>query len=224
MKMKSTELPKYNMFRSVDQNVASGRVYFLAHQNLISEANIVVPILARIMQEKYGPRIWNWFFPSAKENIKGYKWSEKRGVYTDEEEFRPRKRTRGGKTPKKRRSSIGRNHRGVGVGLDLHLGGSTQESVSISNASTRRKRSSASTSNRRKTRRSRLPSPAMEKLGNTSASQLTSSKTKTSGTIDTAQTGKISRKSNTLRPAMSILDETKMAANKSNESQNKDKE
>ena len=144
--------------------------------------------------------------------------------YTDEEEFRPRKRTRGGKNPKKRRSSIGRNHRGVGVGLDLHLGGSTQESVSISNASTRRQRSSASTPNRRKTRRSRLPSPAMEKLGNTSASQLTSSKTKTSGTTDTAQTGKISRKSNTLRPAMSILDETKMAANKSNESQNKDKE
>ena len=80
MQMKLTEYPEYNLFRAVDQNVNTGRVYFLAHKNLLSEANVVVPILAKIVEEKYGSRIWNWFFPSAKENIKAI-IGQKRKVY-----------------------------------------------------------------------------------------------------------------------------------------------
>ena len=83
--MKSTEFPEHNLFRAVDQNINAGRVYFISHKNLLSEANVVVPILARIMEIKYGPRIWIWFFSSAKENIKGYHWSEEKGVYTEED-------------------------------------------------------------------------------------------------------------------------------------------
>ena len=59
MAMKSTKFPDVNLFRSVNQKVYEGRVYFVVHEKFLAEANEVVPILARIMEIKYGPCIWN---------------------------------------------------------------------------------------------------------------------------------------------------------------------
>ena len=124
MAMKSFEFPEMNLFRSVDQNVYEGRVYFVVHKKLLSEANEVVPIIAKIMEIKYGPRVWNWFFNSAKDAVAGYEWSQEQGVFTaedailehnleksslgfmpeDEEEFRKFTVTKNGGTAKKRKA------------------------------------------------------------------------------------------------------------------------
>ena len=83
--MKSTKFLDINLFRSVDQNVYKGRMYFVVHKKFLAEANKVVLILARIMEIKYGPRIWNWFFSLAKDVVEGYEWLLEQGVYTAED-------------------------------------------------------------------------------------------------------------------------------------------
>jgi len=167
---------------------------------------------------------------------------------TDEDEFRPKKRTK----TRKRRSSSSRNKQSVGVGFDIVLGSPSQEPIPVSRASTSRRRKSASSTaissslsgsrRRRKTRSSLLPSLAMESLDGSPGSRSTSSKSRSTTTTarksatpssepntkevltdSPAQKMKRRRKTSTLRPAMSILDETKkVTGNTSTKSQNED--
>ena len=167
---------------------------------------------------------------------------------TEEDEFRPKKRTK----TRKRRSSSSRKKQSVGVGFDIVLGSSSQEPIPVLSASTSRRRKSASSTaisssisgsrRRRKTRSSLLPSLAMESLDGSPGSRSTSSKSKSTSTTarksaapssepdikdvltdSPAQKMKRKRKTSPLRPAMSILDETKKATgNTSTKSQNED--
>jgi len=57
----------------------------VCHKKLESEAQAVVPILALIMETKFGPRIWRWFFHSAKDVIVGYTWTEEKGIVSEED-------------------------------------------------------------------------------------------------------------------------------------------
>ena len=85
MAMKSNEFPELNLFQSVDQNAFEGRIFFICHSKLESEAQAVVPILALIMETKFGPRAWRWFFHLAKDAIIGYSWTEETGVTSEED-------------------------------------------------------------------------------------------------------------------------------------------
>ena len=80
MGLKSIEQPDRNLFRAVDQNSREGRVYFLVNEKMELEATSIVTVLPLIFQEKYGPRIWTWFFKSAADAVVGYTWNEKDGV------------------------------------------------------------------------------------------------------------------------------------------------
>ena len=85
MALKLNEFPDLNLFQSVDQNAFEGRIFFVCHSKLESEAQAVVPILALIMETKFGPRAWRWFFHSAKDAIIGYSWTEETGVTSEED-------------------------------------------------------------------------------------------------------------------------------------------
>ena len=66
MALKSNEFPNLNLFQSVDHNAHEGRVFFVYHSQLESEAQAVVPILALIMETKFGPIVWWCFFSFGK--------------------------------------------------------------------------------------------------------------------------------------------------------------
>ena len=86
MGLKSIKQTDRNLFRAVDQNSREGRVYFLVNEKMESEARSIVMVLPLIFQEKYGPRIWTWFFKSAVDVVVGYTWTENDGVVAEEDE------------------------------------------------------------------------------------------------------------------------------------------
>ena len=55
--LKSKEFPDLNLIQSVDHNASAGRVFFVCHSKLTSEVQTMVPILALIMETKFGPRV-----------------------------------------------------------------------------------------------------------------------------------------------------------------------
>ena len=66
MALNSTEFHALNLFQSVNHNVSVGRVFCVCHSKLESETQAVVPILALIMETKFRPRVWRWFFSLSK--------------------------------------------------------------------------------------------------------------------------------------------------------------
>jgi len=137
---------------------------------------------------------------------------------TKQERVRPKKRSKTGTKAKKRRSSSSRTSAST-------LAVSSSVSGSISTSASRR---------RRKTRRSQLPSLAMQTLGEKPGSGSAASKSRSTSTstkkasqssdanIKDALLGSTKRKK-PVRPAMSILDETKKSSSSTNaKSQNED--
>jgi hypothetical protein len=187
------------------------------------------------MAQRYGYGDWSDEDDEADEFAFGAFESEKSNneddYLADDDELRPKKRSRRTRT-KKHRSSSSRKQQSVGVGFDFDLGSSSQESVSLSNVSARRKSTvmtsglssssgstSSSGSRRRRKSRSSPHSPAMEELGGSPRSRSASSKktSKTANRTISSTNTKIKdiltdsaarkRKTRTLRPAMSNLDE-----------------